>query len=169
MSNSFDQTPVTTSKAPEQASNFVRATGRTRKAGYWICGAGVAVLLSAFLPWVSMDGMDASHPTGSAVLMLLAIGGLLTYFGSRILQDRLTKAINVTLWVIAGVDILLCVGVFAAAGQMNSEGGGYVSVQPAIGFYLGVAGFIAGVLGTVLVQNVRRKNAAIAQPAENDR
>ena len=29
-----------------RATGFVRAEGRTRKAGYWICGGGVAVALS---------------------------------------------------------------------------------------------------------------------------
>ena len=169
MDKSFDRAQVATPKTSERLSGAVRATGRTRKAGYWICGAGVAIILAAFLPWVSFDGMDASHPAGGSVLLLLVIGGLLAYFGSRVFQDRLTKAINVTLWVIAGVDVVLSLAVFSQLAQLNREGDGFVSVQPAIGFYLGVAGLIASVVGTVLVQTVRRKKAATTQRVETGR
>ena len=67
---------------PTKATGFVRAEGRTRKAGYWICGAGIAVILSSFLPWVSIEGVEATHQSGGAVVMLLVIGGLLAYFGA---------------------------------------------------------------------------------------
>jgi len=169
MNKAFDQTPVTTPKSSEQQSNFIQATGRTRKAGYWLCGSGAAALLSAFLPWGSDGSGDSLHPTGGGVPLVLAVGGLLAYFGTQVLRNHLTKKINVTLWVIAGVNALVCLGFMASAGQANSEGGGYISVQPTIGFYLGVAGFIAGVVGTVLMQTVRRKNAATAQSVENGR
>jgi len=169
MSNSFDQTPVTTSKTPERVSNFVSATGRSRKAGYWLCGAGAAALFSALLPWGSDRSGDSLHPTGGGVLLVLAIGGLLAYFGSRILRDRPTKKLTTTLWIIAGLNAVVCVGFLASAGQANSEGGGSLSVQPTIGFYLGVAGFVAAVIGTVLMQTARRKNAATAQSVENGR
>jgi len=169
MNKAFDETPVTTPKSSEQVSNFVRATGRTRKAGYWLCGSGAAALLSAFLPWGSDGSGDTLHPTGGGVPLVLAIGGLFAYFGIRILQDHPTKKLNVALWVIAGLNALVCLGFMASAGQANNEGGGYISVQPTIGFYLGVAGFIAGVVGTVLMQTVRRKNAATTQLVENGR
>jgi len=169
MNTPFDQTPASTPKTSERASNFVRATGRTRKAGYWVCGGGIAVVLSAFLPWVSYDGTDASHPTGSGVLLLLGIGGMLAYFGTRVLSDRLTKSVNVALWVVAAVDVLFSAGIFAAASHLNNQGDGIVSVSPAIGLYVGIGGLIAGVVGTVLAQTVRHKRAAATQPAENGR
>ena len=145
---------------PTKATGFVRAEGRTRKAGYWICGAGIAVVLSSFLPWVSIEGVEATHQSGGAVVMLLVIGGLLAYFGARVLQGRVTRTINVALWVIAGVDVALSIGLFSAADKLQQEGGGIVSASPAIGFYLAVGGFIASVVGTILVTTVRRKKAA---------
>lgn len=145
---------------PTQTPGFVRAEGRTRKAGYWICGAGVAVVFSSFLPWVSIEGVETTHQSGGAVVMLLVIGGLLAYFGARVLQGRVTKVINVALWVIAAVDVVLSIGLFAAADQLQQESGGIVSASPTIGFYLAVGGFIASVVGTILVTTVRRKKAA---------
>jgi hypothetical protein len=141
-------------------SGLVRAAGRTRKAGYWIGGGGVAVALSAFLPWVSIEGIDERHPAGGGVLLLLAIGGSLAYFGGRVLQNRVSKKVNIALWVLAGIDVLLSVALFAAESRTSAEGAGIISVAPAIGFYLGVGGLIASVVGTVLVQTVRRREAA---------
>src|ERR1700677_2512842 len=89
---------------PSRVSDFVRATGRSRKAGYWIFGGGIATALSAFFPWVSLDGMDSTHPSGGGAIMLLAVGGLLAYFGSRVLQDRITKRASITLWILAAID-----------------------------------------------------------------
>jgi hypothetical protein len=140
----------------------VRASGRTRKAGYWILGGGSAVALSAFLPWVSVDNTDTSHPAGGGVLLLMAIGGLLAYFGGRILQDRASRNVNIALWVLAGVDVLLTVGLFAAEARVHRQAAGIVSVSPAIGFYVGVGGLIASVVGTVLMQTVRRRQAGAA-------
>ena len=57
----------------------------------------------------------------------------------------------------------MCIGFLASAGQANSEAGGYVSIQPTIGFYLGVAGLVATVVGTVLARTIRGKNAGTAQ------
>jgi hypothetical protein len=150
--------------APTKAPGFVRAEGRTRKAGYWICGAGVAVIVSSFLPWVSIEGVETTHQSGGGVVMLLVIGGLLAYFGARVLQSRVTKAINVALWVIAALDVVLSIGLFAAADQLQQESGGIVSAAPTIGFYLAVGGFIASVVGTILVTTVRRKKAATTRP-----
>jgi hypothetical protein len=153
---------TTSTKAP----GFVRAEGRTRKAGYWICGAGIAVVLSSFLPWVSIEGVESTHQSGGAVVMLLVIGGLLAYFGARVLQGRVTTAVNVALWLIAGVDVALSIGLFSAADKLQQEGGGIISASPAIGFYLAVGGFIASVVGTILVTTVRRTQAAATAAAQ---
>ena len=69
-------------------SRFVQVAGRTRKAGYWLLGGGMAVVLSSFLPWASVDGVSNSHPTGAGLLVLLLIGGGYSYFATRVLQGR---------------------------------------------------------------------------------
>jgi hypothetical protein len=163
MTTSFDQTPAN-SNTSERASSFVRTSGRTRKAGYWICGAGIAVILSAFLPWVSVEGMAASHPQGGSVAVLLVIGGLLAYFGTRVLSGRLSRALTVGLWVLSAVDVFISVANINAASKLQNEGAGIVSVTPAVGFYVGIGGLLASVIGTVLVQSLRRKHAVGGQP-----
>ena len=54
----------------------------------------------------------------------------------------------------------MSIGLFSAADKLQQEGGGIISASPAIGFYLAVGGFIASVVGTILVTTVRRKKAA---------
>jgi uncharacterized membrane protein len=155
------QTPTVLSEFfPSPVSGFVRATGRTRKAGYWLFGGGIATILSAFFPWVSLDGMESTRPSGGGVVVLLAIGGLLAYFGSRVLQDRITKRASIALWILAAIDIVLCIALFAAASDVNKQVGG--GIQPSSGFLIGIAGLIAGVVGTVLVHTVRRRKEAAA-------
>jgi hypothetical protein len=101
------------------------------------------------------------------VVVLLAIGGLFAYFGSRVLQDRTTKRARITLWVLAAVDVVWTIALFAAVGHVNNQVGG--GVQPSTGFLIGVAGLIAGVVGTALVQTVSRKNEAAGIVPEDGR
>jgi drug/metabolite transporter (DMT)-like permease len=161
------QIPTVVSEFPSRVSDFVRATGRTRKAGYWLFGGGIATILSAFFPWVSLDGIESTRPSGAGVVVLLAVGGLLAYFGSRILQDRITKRASIALWILAAVDIVLCIALFAAAANVNRQVGG--GIQPSSGFLIGIAGLIAGVVGTVLVHTVRRKKEAAGLVPEDGR
>jgi hypothetical protein len=162
------QTPQVPQAASERGTSrmadFVHATGRTRKAGYWIFGGGIATAFSAFFPWVSLDGVDSTRPSGGGVVILLAIGGLLAYFGSRVLQDRITKRASITLWILAAIDILWVVVLFAALGSANKQVGG--GVQPSSGLLIGIGGLIAGAIGTVLVHTVRRKKEADALMAD---
>ncbi len=158
--------PAGISQFTGRMTGLVRASGRTRKAGYWICGGGSAVALSAFLPWVSIDDTDSSHLTGGGVVLLLAIGGLLAYFGGRVLQDRASRGVKIALWVLAGVDVLLSVGLFAGEARVHREAAGIVSVSPALGFYVGIGGLIASVVGAVLVQTVHRRAAASASVSQ---
>lgn len=136
-------------------SGFVQAAGRTRKAGCWLLGGGVAVMLSAFMPWVSIDGVVSSHPSGTGLFLLLVIGAAYAYFGSRVLQNRVGPQTNVALWVVSGIDVLLSVGILVGAGQANREIPGLVSVSPSLGFFVGLAGLAAGVAGTAMLQLVR--------------
>jgi hypothetical protein len=164
-------TPQTVTRAselvPSRMSDFVRADGRTRKAGYWLFGGGMATAVSAFFPWVSLDGVDGTRPSGGGVVVMLAIGGLLAYFGSRVLQDRITKRASRTLWILAAIDIVWVIGLFAAFDNVNKQVGG--GVQPSSGFLIGIAGLIAGVVGTMLVHTVSRKKEAAAIVAEQGR
>ena len=165
--------PVTASQTtrvsefvPSRVSGF-NATGRTRKAGYWLLGGGIATALSALLPWVRLDGVDSTRPSGGGVVVLLAIGGLLAYFGSRVLQNRITKRASITLWILAAIDVVWVIALFAAVAHVNKQVGG--GVQPAAGLLIGIAGLIAGVLGTVLVHTVRHKNETAAIVSEDGR
>jgi len=151
---------------PSRVSDFVCAEGRTRKAGYSLFGGGIATVLSALFPWVSLDGVDATRPSGGGVVVLLAIGGLLAYFGSRVLQDRITKRASITLWILAAIDVVWVIALFAAVANVNKQVGG--GVQPAAGFLIGIAGLIAGVVGTVLVHTVRRKREAASVVSEEE-
>ncbi len=136
-------------------SRFVQAAGRTRKAGYWLAGGGVAVILSSFMPWVSVDGVDDTHPTGGGLLLLLVIGGLYSYFATRVLQGRFPRRINVILWVLAGIDVLISLGILAGVERASSEGSGLWSVSPSLGFFVGLGGLAAGVVGTAMLQTAR--------------
>lgn len=144
MNTPFDQTPVMASTSSGK-TGLIRATGPTRKAGYVICLSGICLTVSAFLPWSSVGTV---HLSGGGVVMLLVIGGLLALLGGRILQDRLSMVVN----ELATIDIFLAVSLFRAGDQLNN-------VQPAIGFYLGLAGLMGSVVGNVLVQTIRRKRA----------
>jgi hypothetical protein len=168
MTASFDQTPSETSQPVERVSNFVRATGRARKAGYWVCSAGIAVALSAFLPWVSVDGLYSTHPSGGGVLLLLVIGGLLAFFGSRVLRGRLSRAITVALWAISAIDVVLSLALFGNLSQLNNESAGLASIQPSTGFYVALGGLVASVVGTVLAQTVRRAKVSVGEPVSHD-
>jgi hypothetical protein len=159
--------PAVSERMPSRVADFVRATGRTRKAGYWIFGGGMATALSAFFPWVSLDGVDSTRPSGTGVVILLAIGGLLAYFGGRVLQGRITKRSSITLWILSAIDVLWVIVLFAALGNVNKQVGG--GVQPSSGFLIGIAGLIAGVIGTVLVHTVRRKKEANALASDAGR
>jgi len=159
--------PRVSELVPSRVSDFVRAEGRTRKAGYWLFGGGIATALSAFFPWVSLDGVDSTRPSGGGVVVMLAIGGLLAYFGSRVLQDRITKRASITLWILAAIDVVWVIGLFAAFGNVNKQVGG--GVQPSSGFFIGIAGLIAGVLGTVLVHTVRRQKESAGLVRDDSR
>jgi hypothetical protein len=159
MSTSFNQ-DLARSHISERGATVVRRGRSHSMPGYWICGAGIGVVLSAFLPWVSVDGLYASHPSGGGVLLLLVIGGLLVHFGTRVFGGHLSRASNVALWVISGVDVLVSLALFGSLSKLNNEGAGLVSVQPSIGFYTGIGSLMASVVGTVLVQIARHKHTA---------
>lgn len=94
-------------------------------------------------------------------MLLLVIGGLLVFFGTRVFRGHLSKALDITLWVISGVDVLVGLALFGSLSSLNNQGAGLVSVEPSIGFYVGISGLVTSVVGTVLVQIARRRNAPV--------
>jgi hypothetical protein len=127
----------------EHGATFDRAGRRTSRPSYWLCGAGIGVIWSAFLPSVSVGGLYTSHPAGGGVLLLLVVGGLLVFFGTRVLRGHLSKTLNITLWVTSGVDILVGLALFSSLSSLNNQGASLVSLKPSIGFYVGIGGFAA--------------------------
>jgi hypothetical membrane protein len=91
-----------------------------------ICGGG-GVLLSAFLPWVSLLGFEA-HPTGGFVVFLLILGGLMAFAGYYARKNRLRIWQMVLTWLLAAWTGLCVVGVFKALSDKRNA-----LVQPAIG------------------------------------
>src|SRR5262249_33581848 len=124
-------------------SNLIVATGRARTAGYLIGGGGLAVALSAFLPWVSGLGLASVHLSGGAVVLVLAAGVLLAYFGARVLKDRATRILMIALWILAAVDSLMVVLLFLAQRNITDSSEGLAS--PGVGLYAAIAGLTATV------------------------
>jgi len=149
---------VTTS-GTRDAKPIIVATGRRRKAGYYVCGGGGAIAISTLLPWVSVAGIASANRSGGGVFMLLALGAGLIFLGARVLQDRMTKTKMIVLWVLAAIELLLVVGLFAAVGHADGESGGLAT--PAAGFYIAVAGLIAATAGTIMVQTTRHGPVAL--------
>ena len=108
------------------------------------------------------------NASGGGVLMLLVIGGLLAFFGARIPQGRLSKAITITfvgdLVRRRSTELRL----FASLSQLNNEGAGVVSVQPSVGLFVGLGGLVASVVGTVLAQTTRRTKVSVSEPVSHD-
>jgi hypothetical protein len=139
-----------------QVSQFVIVTGRARTAGWLVVGGGAALLLSAFLPWVSFLGIVGGHLPAGYFFAFGVVGCVLAYFGVRALKDRVTRAIMTTLWVLAALAALVAIGVFAEGQNLARQS--YGTVSPASGFYVGLLGLVATVLGTILLQTTRRSS-----------
>ena len=138
---------------------FIVATGRRRSAGYYVCGGGGAIAISVLLPWVSVAGIASANLSGGGAVMLLAVATGLIYLGTRVLKDRITKTTMIVLWVLAAIDLLLILILFAAVGRADGESGGLAT--PAAGFYIAVLGLIAATVGTIMFQTTRRGGVVI--------
>jgi hypothetical protein len=143
---------------PGEKLGFIIATGRKRSAGFSISGGGIAVALSAFLPWITVIGFVDVHLSGISIAIIFVLGGLLAYLGVRVLRDLASRAILIGLWVLAGIDVLTVIGLFYALDKIGSSG----EVAPGTGFYLALIGLIASIVGTVLLQlSTRRASAEV--------
>jgi hypothetical protein len=154
-------------QAPRPATagvtSFIRASGRIKTAGMWIALGGLAIVLSAFLPWVSAIGIITVSLTGGGVVYVFVLGGILIFIGVRILNDLARQWMRVVLWLLAAWDTLSVIGIFASLNNNNVGG----AVQPAVGLFVAAGGIVATIVGTILLQTVRLKKAApkaIAQP-----
>lgn len=150
---------VPISGTPE-ARPIIVATGRRRRAGYFVCGGGGGIGISVLLPWVSVAGIASANLSGGGVVVLLALGAGLAYLGTRILKDRITKTTMIVLWVLAAIDLLLILILFAEVGRADGESGGLAT--PAAGFFIAVVGLIAATVGTIMVQTTRHGREAVA-------
>src|SRR5271163_1434015 len=81
-------------RGPEAILAKVTAKGRLRAAGFVIGASGVALMLSAFLPWVSGSGLVSGSSgglTGGGVVLILIMGAALSFLAVRVLQDKTNK------------------------------------------------------------------------------
>lgn len=136
-----------------QAGQTIVATGRRRRAGYYVCGGGGAIAISVLLPWISVAGIASANLSGGGVAMLLALGGGLIYLGARVLKERVTRTAMTVLWVLAGIELLLILVLLAEVSHADGESGGLAT--PAAGFYIAVAGLVAATAGTIMLQTTR--------------
>jgi hypothetical protein len=113
------------------------------------------VALSAFLPWVSLLGVASVHLSGGALVLVLAAGAVLAYCGGRVLKDRTTRLLMIALWILAALDSLMVVFLFGAQRDITNSSEGLAS--PGVGLYVAIAGLIATVIGTTLLQTTRRR------------
>jgi len=137
----------------------VVAKGRRKTAGWLVCGGGLAVLLSAFLPWVTVVGFVSSG-IGASSIVIAGLGGGLAYLASRVLLERTSRATTVLLWILAGLDVVIVLSLFAGLSNMGGADG---LVQPAVGFYTALLGFIATLVGTIMLQVTPRPKSSDGQ------
>jgi hypothetical protein len=151
---------------PHPPARKITATGRRRTAGWLISGGGLAVLVSAFLPWVAIVGF-VSAGIGVYAVPVVALGGGLAYLGSRILLERTSPATTIALWVLAGLDLLIVIALFAGLRQLHKGTAGLV--QPAVGFYAALLGLLGTLAGTILLQTTVRRQIVRSQTRQADR
>jgi hypothetical protein len=151
---------VQVSESSQLVSTKIVATGRTRTAGLILSGSGAAIALSAFLPWVTAFGIASASPSGGGVVVLLVLGGAVGILSAQVLRYKATKPIRILSWVLAAVDGLAVLGLFAASKSVGQTTGSFgVDVgqvlQPAAGFYLAMLALVAGVVGTIVLQTAK--------------
>ena len=140
--------------APRQQATESGITGRARTAGWLLLGGGVAIVLSAILPWYTVLGIVSGQAPTGYFLTVGAVGGLIAYFGIRALRDRVTRAIMIVLWVLAPIATYFAVALFIVGGQASNKSYGTVTLGS--GFYAGLIGLVATVAGTIVLQTTRR-------------
>jgi hypothetical protein len=139
----FERTP-----AIARPPSRIVASGRRKTAGWLVCGGGLAVVVSAFLPWATVVGL-ISVGLGAYAIIVLALGGGLAFLGGRILVERTSRGTTIALWVLAGLALIAVIALFVGQSKINGSEG---LVQPGLGFYLALVGFSATLIGTILIQ-----------------
>lgn len=155
---------TTVAKGAEELLAKFAALGRLRMAGFTIGGGGLALVLSAFLPWVTALGVIDARPPGPGIVVILALGGTLMFLAARVLQDKATTVIRILLRLLAGLDTLVVIGFFAVVKAASRGVGGFLQatgiVRPAIGFYLALIGLGSSIAGTILMQIAKQQTSA---------
>jgi hypothetical protein len=147
--------------ATARLTAFVRASGRTKQAGIWIGLGGAAIVLSAFIPWVSVSGLVTVSQSGAAVAYIAIFGAVCVYVGSRVLMGLARRRLQVLLWVLAAIGVANVVTLFNALSGDNLGG----IVQPSGGVFAASGGVAAIVVGAILLQTVRLTKPAPAVAA----
>lgn len=139
-----------------------------RKAGFALGAGGVALVVSAFLPWISALDVAQARPSAGGVLLLLAVGAGTVLLGSKVLRNRSNKAIRATLWSLSAIETLIVLVFFEALHAANNASiGGVVSVgsvvRPAIGIYMAAFAVVTTIAGTILLQAAKPVGATARQ------
>jgi hypothetical protein len=142
---------------PKPTFNWVRATGWLRRGGVLVGAGGIGLALSSFLPWVNALGIAQARPSVGDVFVLLLVGGGTVFLGTRLLENKATKAVRITLWVLSVIETLVVLAFYEAFHALNQATlGGVISVssvvKPAFGFYLAVLALVSTIVGTIMMQ-----------------
>ena len=158
-------TPLRQQAAPaaSAAVSLIRVSGRAKKAGMCVALGGLAIVLSAFIPWVSASAdviLLHPTPTGGGQADIVIFGLLYAVFGARILMGSARRGSQVVLWVLGVVGGISVAAIFSALNDNTNFTGG--TVQPAAGLFAAVVGVAAAVVGTLMFQTVRLPRKAVS-------
>lgn len=139
-------------QAPASPFAWITATGRLRAAGLTIVGSAFALVLSMYLPWASALGIASARPSGAGIFAVLLLASGLALLSTRVLQNSTTGIVRTFLWILAGVDALVVLVLFAGLDASSALGG---VVQPGPGFYVAMMALIGSIIGTIMQQTVK--------------
>jgi hypothetical protein len=162
--NPFARPPATPPAAAMPPTMFPAASAGTKRPSptpsFWIFAIGSAgVVLSAFLPWVSVSGFGvsvSSKPgTGGPWLLVILAAAVVAIAWPTISSPVLSTARRIGLLPIVGFLALAVVTNWSdlvdLQDQYNGSGFGGISVDPGVGFFLYTVCVIALVVGVVMV------------------
>jgi hypothetical protein len=122
-------------------------------------GAGVALLISLFLPWVSVLGLVGVGLSGGYVILVLLLAGVLAGEGYLVHNNRVDRRLFIAAWVVNGVMILAVYLIFHAL----SPAAGIIN--PGSGLYVATVGVLVSVAATVQLHRSQIRPAVSAPPA----
>lgn len=135
-----------------------RGGARLRSAGFAIGGGALAIIISAFLPWLS--GVASANLPAPATIIVLALGAALGLLGVRVILAKATTLARFFLWLLAVLDLIVVVAFFFVVKESSTGVGAMLQAtgvaRPGTGFYLALIGLIATIVGTVMMQTVNQ-------------